>query len=232
MKIVVAVRCRNEEKNIERFLHGYSFADAILVSDGGSTDNSIQMLQNRDKVKLVHFGVEETINGETWNPDNPHIQYIIDEAKKLEPDWIIMDDMDCVPNAFLRENAREIFENASHLEKDQMNAFRLYLWGDTGRYFPKMNNHFDPLYRSLWAWMPSKRNIRADLNIQHGTILGTTDTEAYPVPIPMCLLHKSWYPDTIDAKVEKYRKIGIECDHPFVMPNAGKPVELPDWAVE
>ena len=45
MKIVVAARCYNNEKHIERFLHGYSFADRIVVSDGGSTDNSIQLLK-------------------------------------------------------------------------------------------------------------------------------------------------------------------------------------------
>ena len=78
--------------------------------------------------------------------------------------------------------------------------------------------------------MPSKINISADMNIKHGTIVGTDDKNAYGIDLPMCLLHKSWYPDTIDEKVKRYNALGIPCSHPFEMKNAGKPEVLPDWA--
>ena len=227
MKIVVAARCRNEEEHVERFLHGYSFADQIVISDGGSTDNSVKLLENRDKVKLFHFDEEETVNGVTWNPDAPHMNFVLDKAKELDPDWLIFDDFDDVPNYLLRENARYLFEEV--VDASQVNAFRLYLWGDT-QFFPKMNNHFDPLYRSIWAWKPKEQDIYADMTKHHGTLVGTDDKTAYAIQLPMCLLHKSWHPDTIQEKIKFYTAVGIQMQHPFIF--AGEPQILPEFARE
>lgn len=225
MKIVVAVRCYNEEANIERFLRGYSFADLIIVSDGGSTDKSLELLENRDKVKLIHFTELETKNGETWNPDNPHINFVINEAKAENPDWIIFDDMDDVPNRTLREQARDILETSP---LPQINAFRLYMWGDT-QFFPYMNRDFNPDYRSLWAWKPREIDIHADESIRHGTIVGITNNHL-GLDTPLCLIHKSWHPDTIDRKVDRYNKLGIVMGRPETF--AGEIASLPDWAYE
>jgi len=226
MKIVVVTRCYNEEKNIPRFLNGYSFADKIIVSDGGSTDNSVALLSENERVSLLHFDEVETVNGERWNPDNSHIQFVIDAGKAENPDWLILDDMDDVPNFSLKKIARDVLWTC---EFPQVNAFRLYMWGDD-QYFPKMNNNFDMLYTSLWAWKPSEIDIHTDMTKRHGTILGTKDTEAFRLNIPMCLLHKSWHPDTIDKKVEWYNKIGLPTSHPLKF--AGVPEKLPGWATE
>lgn len=225
MKVVVAVRCYNEAKNIERFLRGYDFADAIVVSDGGSSDDSVSILKRNPKVQLHHFDQLQDINGELFNPDNPHINFVLNKAKECEPDWIIFDDMDDVPNRILREQAREILE---HCQNAQVNVFRLYMWGET-QYFPQMNNYFDPAFTSLWAWQPKKANIHADEGVWHGTIVGLSK-EHHNIEIPMCLLHRSWHPDTIDAKVERYRRVGIQTSHPFNF--AGSPAPLPEWAHE
>ena len=225
MKIVVAVRCYNEEKNIERFLHGYDFADLIIASDGGSADKSVEMLTGRDKVKLLHFDQRETVGGQTWNPDSLHMNFVISAAEAEGPDWIILDDMDDVPNYLLREQARDILENCGH---SQVNAFRLYMWGDT-QYFPHMNRDFSPEYRSLWAWKPKDLNIYAHPKVRHGTILGTS-ADYCGIDPPLCLLHKSWDPDTIDAKIERYNALGLEAHHPLVF--AGEPIELPEYAHE
>lgn len=222
--IITVTRCYNEEKNIERFLKGYDFSDLIIVSDGGSTDNSIEMLTGRDKVKLLHFPEHETINGYYWNPDNSHFNFIINAAKEYNPDWIILDDMDDVPNYLLRENARQILNSC---EKAQVNAFRLYMWGDD-QYFPFMNRNFNPIYKSLWAWKPAERDVRGDLSVKHGTLLGIDDSDTYGINTPMCLLHKSWHPDTIDAKVTKYNSIDLPMNHPLDF--AGTPEPLPEWA--
>ena len=222
--IITIARCYNESKNIERFLKGYAFSDLIIVSDGGSTDGSWEMLENKP-VKLLHFQESELIRGEYWNPDNSHFNFIINAAKEYDPDWIILDDMDDVPNQSLRDNARQILENCTAA---QVNAYRLYMWGDT-QYFPKMNNYFDPIYKSLWAWNPRKVDITADETKQHGTLIGLSD-DIYGIETPMCLLHKSWHPDTIQAKVDRYNRIGLQMDHPLDF--AGKPEPLPKWAHE
>lgn len=224
MKIVVTTRCRNEERNIPGFLHGYDFADVIVVADGGSDDNSIPLLTANPKVDLRHYDGKEYFPGHWWNPDNPHINFAIDAAKEHNPDWIILDDMDCYPNYHLRNNAREIISSCSN---PQINVFRLYMWGND-QFFPYMNRDFDPAYRSFWAWQPSKVNIYADNRIKHGTILGMS-TDIFPVELPSCLLHMSWNPETIEKKLAHYLAVGIDMGHPYTF--AGEPAPIPDWAI-
>lgn len=228
MKIVVAVRCYNEERHIKRFLRQYDFADQIVVSDGGSTDDSVSILKKHegDKVKVIHYAHQETIEGHTWNEDSGHMNYVLDAGKALNPDWLIFDDMDCNPNRFLRDNARALLAD---IQLPQVNVFRLYLWGDTGKFFPKMNDDFNLLYTSLWAWNPKVLDIRADVNIRHGTLIGL-HPEPYNIRPPACLLHRSWYPETIDKKIERYNALGLPMNHPFEF--AGELKELPAWAME
>lgn len=225
MNIVVAVRCYNEKDNIERFLRAYDFADHIVVSDGGSDDGSIEMLKAHPKVRLFHYDNFEVVSGQRWNPDALHINFVLSAAKNFEPDWLIMDDMDDIPNAELKRTAREILESC---DKVQVNAFRLYMWGEK-EYFPKMNNHFDTIYKSLWAWQPAQIDIRADEAVRHGTIIGITE-DYYGIDLPKCLLHYSWHPDTIEAKIRRYNKLRLPMNHPLNF--AGKPEPIPDWAVE
>lgn len=227
MKIVVAARCMNDERHIKRFLYGYSFVDAIVISDGGSTDNSINLLNANKKVQLYHFNQTEEKDGIRFNYDAPHMNFVLNKAKELEPDWLIFDDIDDVPNIHLRDYAQLLFQVIDE-RHEQINAFRLYMWGED-MYFPKMNNHFDPRYTSLWAWQPDKLNIHADENIHHGTLVGL-HPQPYNVELPMCLLHYSWHPDTIEQKIARYKAMGIAFSHPFNMANAGTPVEVPEWA--
>jgi hypothetical protein len=196
-----------------------------VVSDGGSDDNSVELLQQNPKVTLIHFGHYESKDGKRWNPDNPHINFVLDKAKSLEPDWLIFDDMDDVPNRLLREQARAFLENC---RKKQANAFRLYMWGEN-RFFPQMSRNFHPDYRSLWAWKPKEIDIRADETFHHGTIVGVTP-DYCGIDRPLCLLHKSWHPDTIEKKMENYKTFGIEMNHPIE--TAGALEDLPGWAVE
>lgn len=230
MKIVVAVRCYNEERHIKRFLEGYSFADHIVISDGGSTDRSIDLIENYPrlypKIHLLNFDSQETVNGETWNEDAPHMNFVLDAAKEMKPDWLIFDDMDCCPNYLLRESARYLLDV---VKEPQVDVFRLYLWGDTGKFFPKMNDNFNPAYTSLWAWRPREIDIQAVMEVRHGTLTGLYP-EPHNIPLPFCLLHKSWYPDTIEKKVERYNRLGLPMENPLTF--AGEMAQLPDWAIE
>lgn len=75
MKIVVAVRCYNELNNIERFVRAYSFADKIIISDGGSTDGSLDE-HDKERVDDNYAKVDNKLFEErkargfpvTWNP--------------------------------------------------------------------------------------------------------------------------------------------------------------------
>ena len=227
MKVVVVARCLNEERNIERFIHGYSFADLIIVSDGGSIDNSLKLLRQYKNVKIIHFDEKMYYGdkGEHYNPDGSHLNFVINAGKEYEPTWEILDDIDDVPNSALKFQARNLLEA---VEYSQINAFRLYLWNDD-QYFPKMNNNFHPDYTSLWAWKPNELNIWADGSTSHVTIRGL-HPEPYKIEIPMCLLHKSWDGKTIEKKLERYGAMGIKTSHPFNF--AGNPVDLPEWAHE
>jgi hypothetical protein len=100
------------------------------------------------------------------------------------------------------------------------------MWGED-QYFPYMNRDFHNDYRSLWAWKPKELDIRADLSVRHGTIIGTVD-DYLALDIPYCLLHYSWHPDTIQAKIDRYNSLGLPMNHPLEF--AGKPVPLPEWA--
>ena len=229
MNIVVAVRCLNEIKNTDRFMRGYDFADTIVVSDGGSTDGSVELLRTYPKVKLIHFNGGETVNGVFWNTDAPHMNFVLDAAKELCPDWLIFDDMDCVPTLDLRLAARDMFREVYELQDYQINAFRLYMWGDD-QYFPFMNRGFDFDYTSLWAWQPKVLDIHADPNVHHGTLTGLTKRNLFKLKPPYCLLHKSWHPDTIDDKIKRQNAVGIQMEHPLKF--AGTPEPLPEWARE
>jgi len=223
MRIIVAVRCYNEIKNIDRFMRCYDFADHIVVSDGGSIDGSQDKLKTYPKVHLLNFDHYEIVHGFKWNPDAPHMNFVLEYAKTLEPDWLILDDMDDVPNIILQKNARGILESVL---EPQVNAFRLYMWGED-QYFPYMNRDFDMDYTSLWAWRPRDIGIWADPSRRHGTILGITD-EPYKLNIPYCLLHRSWHPDTIEQKMERYNKVGVPMNNPLDFAGELKP--LPEWA--
>lgn len=227
MRIVTAARCYNNARFVERFLRGYDFSDEIVVSDGGSTDGSVEMLEGRPKVHLLHFDKYEERNGRRWNPDSPHMNFVLDYAKSLNPDWLIFDDFDCVPNKTLREQARTLFETLPP-QHVQINVFRLYLWNDD-EFFPYMNRNFSLDYTSLWAWKPSVVDIRADPKIHHGTLIGLHPAP-YCCQTPLCLLHKSWDEKTIEEKIKNYETFEIAFGHPFTF--AGNPEKLPEWAVE
>lgn len=227
MRIVVAARCYNESRNIDRFMRGYDFADEIVVSDGGSRDDSVSKLQKYKKVHLFHYEEFEVVNGQRWNPDSGHMNFVLNLAKTFEPDWLIFDDMDCVPNSHLRENARNLFSIAQ-FDYNQINAFRLYLWGET-KFFPEMNKNFHSDYKSLWAWRPKEINIYADPNVRHGTLVNV-QSNYYGLDIPYCLLHKSWNPKTVDRKIKRYNALGLPMNHPLQF--AGEPMPLPEWGYE
>ena len=75
MKISVSMITLNEARHIERALSSCTFADEIVVVDGGSTDGTIEILKSFEKVKIIehpwngHFGEQRQISLEHCSGD-------------------------------------------------------------------------------------------------------------------------------------------------------------------
>jgi len=235
VKVVVAVRTRNEEANIERFCRAYAWADAILVADGGSLDHTMDLASAFANVTVTEFGERVWSASGLWrNPHGRHINFVIDQAAALDPDWLIFDDCDCVPNAHLRKDARRVFQSASLTSrpdtKSTVFAYRLFL-GERETYYPDLNAPG----QTLWAWRPSLVTIRAQEEnpwVQWMTGIPGTKRRTL-LAEPYVLLHRVW-PDeaTITRKLDFYRRTGEipNANHPSQF--AGRAVPIPTWARE
>lgn len=240
MKIVVAVRTRNEERNIANFCQGYGFADLILVADGGSEDNTVEIAQGFPNVAVRNFPVKLFRAGTWINPEVEHYNFLFDRALSENPDWIITDDCDCRPNKLLRENARTFLETT---EFSLAFTCRLYIWArdnlrdrEGARYFPAMTR----LGRH-GAWEPRIWAFKRDIPIrpnendpwEHFRGWAIPDIPRLDILPPYCLLHFSW-PD--EAEVRRKQEFGQQTGwtanmlHPLFF--GGPLKDCPDWAIE
>lgn len=100
MKISISMITLNEEKNIARALSSCTFADEIVVVDGGSTDSTLDILRSNGKVVLIqhawedHFGKQRQIS-----------------LDHCTGDWVVRLDADEAFPQFLEENIRTVLES-------------------------------------------------------------------------------------------------------------------------
>lgn len=251
MKIVATVRARNEAYNIGRFCNAYqNIADEILVADGGSEDNTMELARGYPKVLVDSFLPQfETKDGGWLNPQGKHVNFLIDWAVEREADWIIFDDCDCVPNYKIREDARGVFES---IEERAIYTRRIYFMGD--QIFPELHGGGKmeaearrrehslgvPAWTSLWAWRPSA-GVRADEGDPwHLTMMShdkqkadSMRRDAYHLDFPYCLLHFSWR-DREHAleKVGTYRSSGQQPTAAYPWVFGGSPADPEPFMVE
>jgi glycosyltransferase involved in cell wall biosynthesis len=240
MKIITITRTRNEQRNIVQFCNGYSqIADLILVADGNSTDNTVELAQSFPRVKVRKF--EETVklaSGLTRNPDWKHINFLIEWANEERADWIIFQDTDSHPNFLMKEDGAKLFNNANPF----ILITEIFFWG-RDQYFPRMaqpgqEGVWQP---SLWAWKADQQ-LRAfgamphfqfchvdqpDVAVDFDKVV---NTRYFP---PYCRLHRNWEtPEITQAHVDYYRHSGLipAMLHPLDM--GGKLLPIEPWMVD
>jgi hypothetical protein len=235
MKIVVAVRTRNEEINIARFCRGYQWADKILVADGGSEDGTKFIASKFPNVKIRNFRDQVVMDNDIKrNPHAAHLNFMIDWAfVKEKADWIIMDDADCFPNIHLKNNAPSVMRKT---RQSYIYVTRLYLWKDEG-HFPDLAkpNESKTYVPSLWAWHKRSLLTFMDTGVKSHQQLAFTpkDKDILKLMPPYALLHCPWQTDEmVQKKLNFYRNSGEVPDmkHPLEFGGAIEP--LPNWAVE
>ena len=238
MKIVVLTRTRNEAKRIGLFCHSYEDADHIIVSDGGSEDATELIASQYTNVILSPFRERvEFPNGSWRNNDAAHVNHLIREAKKLDPAWVILDDVDCRPTRALKENYRSILEET---DKEYVHVVRFYFWGKD-QYFPDMSmpGHDNILEPSLWAWrgwinfemidVPPAYNFSIDGKWVKDLRMERPNLDLYP---PHSLLHYSWDEERIEQKLRDYRDTGFIPGYNDPRNFAGQVLPKEDWMIE
>lgn len=225
MKVVVCARSLNEERNIERFSRAYgAFADEIVLVDGGSTDGTVTLARRLPKMVVSTFG-ERVYSGKSWrNPHGLHINACIQGAIDRGADWIIFDDVDCVPTVALQQEARTILETT---HQHSVFLYRMYIYKDDS-WFPRMNWPG----KSLWAWradFPIRASVGDPRQHMMNFPRGMSVRElGYPLS---CMHYFAESEETIAKKIDFYAKNEeLVMEHPLATPAFGPLELLPLWA--
>lgn len=238
MKIIATVRTFNESRHIEQWCKSYStFADHLLIADGGSTDNTIELASKYPKVQIRNYPFTVQLKDGTFrNPDGPHVQFLVDWATEIGGDWIVHQDCDQRPNKILKEHARELLE---WTDKDFVQITQIFLWGKD-KYFRDLSFMGGDWRQGLWAWRLSTElkildrmpHYMFSLDGQEPTDINKTGRELNVQP-PYCFMHYGWQTEEeTQEHINYYRRTGLipQMAHPLGF--GGEPVPLLDWMEE
>ena len=223
MMIAVIARCLNEQRNAKVFCSNYSWADAIIISDGGSTDGTLDIVTRFPNTVVTHFQKKEQLgDGHFMNPESDHLNSAIAVALNWGADWIVYDDMDSFPNWLLYPKARDYFRIAEQQGKTEVFARRYYMWGYK-EYLPKLSSDNPPVdsvnpMHSIWGWhktAPIHGSKPGQKFIEIGGINPNIDAKLF-IPDNECLVHYSWpTPQVVEEKMRRYASWGSPQNHPL-----------------
>lgn len=226
-KIVCVTRTLNEESNIERFCDAYRDFNNIIICDGGSTDNTLELARQFPNTDIHHFPrIQYLPNGMPFNPEGAHTSFAIETAKRYNPDWLFFDDCDSVPNPFLQSNARFLLKEHPY---PAIFVQRVYAWHDGQSYFPEMTRGY-----ALWGWKPKEIEIHGDTScVLHPKLDGVpcSKENVWNLPISSALIHFSWNSEQeVARKMEFYSAQGRPESHP--LRRCGRLEQLKNWMVD
>ena len=239
MKVVALIRTLNEAHRIDACCKSYSeFCDQILIADGGSTDNTIELALKYPKVQVRNFPwkVECGDSGIWRNPDGQHLNFLYDWAHEEKADWIISQDCDQRPNFYLKRDVRDIL---SKTNADFLMGVQIYLWQKT-QYFPAMSQANGEWMHGMWAWRASLNLIAIDkmphyefsLDGKTSLDLDKYDKKEFIDP-PYCYMHHGWETDEmVDKMIVYYRKSGLIKGQLHPLQFCGTPIPLEEWMIE
>jgi glycosyltransferase involved in cell wall biosynthesis/2-polyprenyl-3-methyl-5-hydroxy-6-metoxy-1,4-benzoquinol methylase len=159
MKISVSMIALNEGKNMARALSSCSFADEIVVVDGGSTDSTLDILRAHDKVVLIqhqwenHFGKQRQVS-----------------LEHCTGEWVIRLDADEAFSKEFEANIRNLLSSTSP-EVIGYNIRQCNLIGNEN-YYSKIIDNYETNPR-IWRNLPAlkwERQIHEILGGLYGKI--------------------------------------------------------------
>lgn len=226
MKIVVIGRTKNEERNIRRFIEGYQdWVDEILIADGRSTDQTLDIIAEYPAVKMRPF--TETFvaaSGIIRNPQGKHVNFLIQWAIEREADWIIFDDVDCFPTQALQEQGRTIIEGSPH---NYIYFHRMYCYLED-QWFPSLND----AGHALWAWKAG--HLWADeqdpLRLSFSKTRKIPQGQRLKLDFPLAGLHCTWPTEEEIQRKMKFYKACWDTHVPHPTESFGTLEKLPEWA--
>lgn len=218
MKVVYALRVRDEEKIIRRAIEAHDWVDLIVVCDGGSIDKTVKIAQEYPNVLITHFDEKYYRADGSWrNPEGRQINHTLSVAEENGADWIVFEDCDCVPNSHLKRDIRGYIETT---EFDYIYAPRLYVYGQD---FYSKNLGRVP---DIWIWKASL-HLRTPETNRHWSFPWGSEKQRLNLFPPYFKLH--YYAPDKETTLKKLADCRIEVPeslHPAVF--GGALIPIPD----
>ncbi|MBI4697843.1 MAG: glycosyltransferase [Nitrospirae bacterium] len=143
MKISVSIITMNELHNLRRAVSSCTFADEIVIVDGGSTDGTIDFLGKQDRVVLIEH---------PWENDFGKQRQV--SLEKCTGDWVIRIDSDEVFSKEFEENIRAVLGSVT----SDVSGCRIRQCNLIGneKYYSRMYDDFEAMPR-IWRNLPGIR---------------------------------------------------------------------------